>query len=95
MKRGFNDRSVKEGPSYVGPGPCELGCPQFERCKTERLACRAFEIFVRSGLLREPREPDRETYLGIFDEPQYEIVRIPPTTQAYENMLDEWMENVG
>jgi hypothetical protein len=52
---------------YVGEPPCN-GCPLAESCKRERMACRAFHVYVETNNAGHPdRFPSREIFDAIFD----------------------------
>lgn len=47
--------------------PCEkYKCENYEKCKTEFLACKSFHTYVSYGRAKYPTEPNRELYLKIY-----------------------------
>lgn len=60
-------KSIHETIREIPPPPCD-GCPGFEWCRDEKLACEVFSVYVNAGRFRSgaPRVPLEETYDRIF-----------------------------
>lgn len=41
-------------------------CPHFERCRDERMACAAFQIYVEHSKIKGAREPSRRWFTNIY-----------------------------
>ena len=61
----------------VGPSPCkEFNCPRQEKCKLEKVECKAFRFWVNNGALTTMRKVNgKKTEVSIKDDCQ-RILRI-------------------
>lgn len=64
-------RKLRAVMHHLPPGPCAT-CPEHQRevCKTMRVACEAFRVFVihekKNRWVRKPRKPNVRIYREIF-----------------------------
>lgn len=53
--------------AYTPPSPCEVfRCQHYARCGSELLSCKAFNNYVKTGLVVAPGLPTRKKYNAIM-----------------------------